>query len=90
MEEEGEGVVVTVGPVLQEQEPTTTVGYVLFVAAMAIVHRAPALVRSMELQSHFHHQLELVGRLLSGKTTHIWVFAVLHAIMDIVPLQLAE
>jgi hypothetical protein len=87
---EVEGVVVGVGPALQEQGPTTTVGCVRFVAAMVIVHLDPALVRSMELQSRFHHQLELVGRLLSAKTTRIWVFAVLHVIMDIVPLRPAE
>jgi hypothetical protein len=82
--------VVGIGPALQEQEPTTTAGCVRFVAAMVIVHLGPALVRSMELQSPFRHQLELVERLLPAKTTRIWVFAVLHVIMDIVPLQHAE
>jgi hypothetical protein len=82
--------VVGAGPALQEQDPTTIAGCVRFVAAMVIVHLGPALVRSMELQSPFRHQLELVERLLPAKTTRIWVFAVLHVIMDIVPLQHAE
>lgn len=85
-----EGVVVVIGLALQEQEPTTTVGCVRFVAAMVIVHLDHADVRSMELQSRLHRQLELMGRLLSAKTTRTWVFAVLHVIMDIVPLQPAE
>ncbi|KAK4871035.1 hypothetical protein LT330_000272 [Penicillium expansum] len=42
------------------------------------------------VQSRVRRQLEFMGCLLSAKTIRIWVFAVLHAIMAIVPLRPAK
>ncbi|QQK40795.1 Glycoside hydrolase, family 71 [Penicillium digitatum] len=79
-----------VGPALREQDPTTTSGCAPFVATTVTVHRDPALARIMGVQSRVHHQLELMGCLLSAKMIRIWVFAVSHVIMAIAPLQPVE
>lgn len=81
---------VEAGPALREQDPITTLGCVPFVATMVIAHLDPALVRNMGIRSRVHHQLELMGPLLSAKMIHISAFAVSHAIMAIAPLQPAE
>lgn len=81
---------VGVGPALQEQDPITTLDCVPFAATMGIVHLGPVPVRSMEVLSHVHHQLELMGYRFSAKMIRIWDFAVSHVIMAIVPLQPAE
>jgi hypothetical protein len=85
-----EGEKVTVEPALQEQDLITTLDCVPFAATMGIVHLDPAPVRSMGVLSRVHHQPELVGCLLSTKMIRIWVFAVSHATMAIVPLRRAE
>lgn len=85
-----EVVEVVVGPALPEQDPTTTLGCVPFVVTMVIAHLDRALVRSTGVQSRVRRQLEFMGCLLSAKTIRIWVFAVLHAIMAIVPLRPAK
>lgn len=81
---------VGVGPALQEQDPITTLDCVPFAATMGIVHLGLAPVRSMEVLSRVHHQLELMGYRFSAKMIRIWDFAVSHVIMAIVPLQPAE
>lgn len=81
---------VGVEPALQEQDPITTLDCVPFAATMGIVHLDPVLVRSMGVLSCVHHQLELMGCLLSAKMIRIWVFAASHAIVAIVRLQPAE